>query len=224
MSQTGTSKISVGQLHRYSLPNRWVSAVLGAGLIDTDYLLELQLVGKLQEANKLANPDHFAALYIPVPKARHKIAMPARGWSPFHFNISLAVGIIIYRRRRLHKDAIDAQDIAQGHDFVGRDTKYELTEEMGSQIDLRLYQQRIWVLGLQTLQIFQQTVPVIDEIADAITSQVDHDAAICDPARSLQDMLRVANIVPDLARIPGTDDAIADCSSPSPLKQNRSRV
>ncbi|KZP31000.1 hypothetical protein FIBSPDRAFT_883700 [Athelia psychrophila] len=85
--------------------------------------LELQLVGELQEANKLANPDHFAALEHrrrPVPKAKHKIAMPARQWSPFHFNISSAVKIIIYRRRRLHKDALVAQDIGQGRDFMDR--------------------------------------------------------------------------------------------------------
>ncbi|KZP12245.1 hypothetical protein FIBSPDRAFT_1050173 [Athelia psychrophila] len=113
MSQAGTSKISVGSLEM----RRPATSIFSAKS------LELQLVGKLQEANKLANPDHFAALYIPVPKARHKIAMPAGGWSPFYFNISLAVKIMIYRRRRrLHKDAIDAQNIGQGHDFVGRAT------------------------------------------------------------------------------------------------------
>ncbi|KZP31013.1 hypothetical protein FIBSPDRAFT_945510 [Athelia psychrophila] len=41
-------------------------------------------------------------------------------------------------------------------------------------------------------------------------SQVDHDTAVCDPARSLQEMLSVANIVPDLACIPDTDHVIAD--------------
>ncbi|KZP12276.1 hypothetical protein FIBSPDRAFT_166008 [Athelia psychrophila] len=50
----------------------------------------------------------------------------------------------------------------------------------------------------------------MDEIANAVKSQMDQDAAICDLAGSLQEIVGVANICPALARIEDTDDAITE--------------
>ncbi|KZP31011.1 hypothetical protein FIBSPDRAFT_926109 [Athelia psychrophila] len=81
--------------------------------------------------------------------------------------------------------------------------------------------------GLQIFQILKQIVPVIDTIADAhpvlkmtwtvlssvykaVEDQVVQDTAVCDLAKSLQEILGVANICPELARIEDTDDVIAE--------------
>ncbi|KZP20231.1 hypothetical protein FIBSPDRAFT_932467 [Athelia psychrophila] len=215
--------------------------------------LDLRLVDEEQQTGKFANPDHYAVLYIdekPVPKAGYQVSMTAPRWPSFRFNISSVMKIVVYRKRRLHKDALVAQYKGQGRDFLDRATKYELTDERGLQIGLGLVinidlisispaefiksvtenasllqsvgsaetAQALGGLGVQIFQILKQIVPVMDEIADAhpvlkmtwtilssaykaVKSQMDQDAAICDLARSLQEILGVATLCPALARI-----------------------
>ncbi|KZP09437.1 hypothetical protein FIBSPDRAFT_239768 [Athelia psychrophila] len=103
--------------------------------------LDFRLVDGEQKIGKLANPDHYAVMYIdekPVPKAGYQTSMPAPRWPSFRFNISSVMKIAVYRKRRLHKDALVAQYKGLGRDFLDRDTKYELTDKRGSQIGLRL--------------------------------------------------------------------------------------
>ncbi|KZP10797.1 hypothetical protein FIBSPDRAFT_899444 [Athelia psychrophila] len=82
-------------------------------------------------------------------------------------------------------------------------------------------------LGLQIFQILEKIVPAIDTISDAhpvlkmtwtvlsaafkaVKSQMDQDAAVCDLAKSLQEILGAANVCPELARIEDTDDVITE--------------
>ncbi|KZP09451.1 hypothetical protein FIBSPDRAFT_938502, partial [Athelia psychrophila] len=70
-----------------------------------------------EDTGQFSNAGYYAMLYIdeiPVPK------------------------IVIYRKRRLHKDALVAQYTGKGRDFLDLDTKYELTDEKGSPMALHL--------------------------------------------------------------------------------------
>ncbi|KZP28430.1 hypothetical protein FIBSPDRAFT_927566 [Athelia psychrophila] len=214
------------------------------------------------KTSRFANPNHYIVLYIdgkPVPTAGYKMLTPAPQWPSFRFNISSAVKIVIFRKRLQRKDAVVAQYEGEGRDFLDRDKKYVLTDERGSQIDLRLSininlmsespaefinsvndnvsrlqsfgpsetEQALGGLGLQLFQILQQIVPVIDESGDAhpvlkmiwtilssaykaVKNEMNHIPAVCDLAKSLQEILGVATIVPALARIQDTDDVITE--------------
>ncbi|KZP11050.1 hypothetical protein FIBSPDRAFT_196060 [Athelia psychrophila] len=103
--------------------------------------LELQLVDEQLKTGKFTNPHHYAVLLIDgksVSKPGHKTPMPSPRWPLFHFNISSMLKIAIFRKRRLHNDSLVAQYTGQGCDFLDRDTKYVLTDERGSKIDLCL--------------------------------------------------------------------------------------
>ncbi|KZP23295.1 hypothetical protein FIBSPDRAFT_858564 [Athelia psychrophila] len=103
--------------------------------------LDIHLVHELGEKVEFANPDHFAVLSIdgkPVSKPGHKLPMPAPRWPSFNFNVSSTLNISIFRKRRWGKDALVAQYTGQGRDFLDRDAQYELTDERGSPVDLRL--------------------------------------------------------------------------------------
>ncbi|KZP12249.1 hypothetical protein FIBSPDRAFT_937028 [Athelia psychrophila] len=205
--------------------------------------LELQLVDEQLKIGKFANPHHYAVLFI----------------DGNHFNISSTLKIAIFRKRRVRKDTLVAQYAGQGRDFLDQDTKYVLTDEMGSQTDLRLSihidlislppadfiksvtdnaaglqsvgisetAQALGGLGLQIFQILEKIVPAIDAVSNAhpvlkmtwtvlsaafkaAKSQMDQDASICDLAKSLQEILGVANVCPELARVEDTDDVIAE--------------
>ncbi|KZP12267.1 hypothetical protein FIBSPDRAFT_1050183 [Athelia psychrophila] len=223
--------------------------------------LELQLVDDQLKTGKFTNPHHYAVLFIDGKSVSVtlspviKMAIVVRS----HLNISSTLKIAIFRKRRVHKDSLVAQYTGQGRDFLDRDTKYLLTDETGSQIDLRLSinidlasippadfiksvtenaaglqsvgtsetAQALGGLGLQIFQILEKIVPAIDAIADAhpvlkmtwtvlsaafkaVKSQMDQDAAVCDLAKSLQEILDAANICPELARVEDTDDVIAE--------------
>ncbi|KZP12282.1 hypothetical protein FIBSPDRAFT_985862 [Athelia psychrophila] len=94
-----------------------------------------------EDTGQFSNAGYYAMLYIdeiPVPKVGYRTPMPAPHWPSFYLNISSVVQIVIYRKRRLHKDALVAQYTGKGRDFLDLDTKYELTDEKGSPMALHL--------------------------------------------------------------------------------------